>query len=271
VNVRGLLGRTVAFACLATLLGGYVAAAPALAKEVISDQPVKYYVVGSPVNGQREYLFAIAEKTLGNGRRHPEIFDLNKGRRQRDGRYVTDPRILEPGWTLLLPPDAHGPDVLVGSLSELTVPEPSPPPAPAGSAASASKVPGDALMRAIALTATVVLLGLALRLLRRGTRPKRRRPAQGAHPPRAAPVSPTPLDAGTDPPDPVPPAHLAPERVAPERVAPERVAPERDLPEWAAAARRSEPRDQVPEPEPVPEPAATASAAALRPAASRPR
>jgi hypothetical protein len=66
---------------------------------------VKYYIVGPPLNGHQEYLFAIATKTLGNGNRSGEIFNINKGRTQPDGEALTDPAVLRPGWLLLLPAD----------------------------------------------------------------------------------------------------------------------------------------------------------------------
>jgi len=71
---------------------------------------VKYWIVDPPVNGRKEFLFQIAEKALGNGNRFPEIFRLNSGRLQPDGGRMTDPNTIEPGWILLLPKDARGPE-----------------------------------------------------------------------------------------------------------------------------------------------------------------
>ncbi|MGC4879748.1 hypothetical protein ACLQ26_26210 [Micromonospora sp. DT43] len=100
----------------------------------------KYYVVGPAVDGQREYLFAIAAKTLGDGNRYREIFALNEGRLQPDGRRMTDVTRVEPGWILALPRDAKGPDVRVGALPapspSAKAPAPSPPPAKAPAASS---------------------------------------------------------------------------------------------------------------------------------------
>ncbi len=81
-----------------------------------SPEPVKYYVVGPPKEGQREFLFEIAAKTLGDGLRYVEILDLNLGRPQPDGRRMVNPTLIEPGWILLLPPDASGPSVRTGPL-----------------------------------------------------------------------------------------------------------------------------------------------------------
>ncbi|WP_433347666.1 LysM peptidoglycan-binding domain-containing protein [Microtetraspora malaysiensis] len=50
-----------------------------------------------------ESLWEIAEKRLGDGRRHKEIFKLNKGRMQSDGGRLVDPDVLEPGWRLIVP------------------------------------------------------------------------------------------------------------------------------------------------------------------------
>lgn len=139
---------------------------------------VKYYVVGEPVDGQREYLFAIAVKTLGDGRRFPEIFDLNVGRRQRDGGRLTDAYVLEPGWVLFLPDDAAGPGVLVGRRSSFIVDgTETTGSSTRGFTDSSSNPANDDLLRGIALLATVALLALALRLLRRGTPLALRRPA----------------------------------------------------------------------------------------------
>ncbi|GAA4264002.1 hypothetical protein GCM10022255_113650 [Dactylosporangium darangshiense] len=80
------------------------------------DVAPRYYVVGPSQTGQREYLYQIAVRTLGDGNRYPEIFELNKDRRQPDGGRLTDPAELQPGWILQLPADAKGPGVMVGPL-----------------------------------------------------------------------------------------------------------------------------------------------------------
>jgi DNA-binding SARP family transcriptional activator len=48
-------------------------------------------------------LWAIARHRLGDARRWRTIFQLNEGRLQRDGRRLTDPRLILPGWRLRLP------------------------------------------------------------------------------------------------------------------------------------------------------------------------
>ncbi|XVQ86456.1 LysM peptidoglycan-binding domain-containing protein [Microbispora siamensis] len=54
-------------------------------------------------------LWKIAERHLGDGKRYREIFKLNKGRSQADGRRLTDPGQLEAGWQLRLPRQAPAP------------------------------------------------------------------------------------------------------------------------------------------------------------------
>jgi nucleoid-associated protein YgaU len=48
-------------------------------------------------------LWDIAERHLGNGQRHNEIFDLNVGIPQPGGGELTDPDLIRPGWVLRLP------------------------------------------------------------------------------------------------------------------------------------------------------------------------
>ncbi len=48
-------------------------------------------------------LWEIAERELGSGYWWREIFELNRGRRFPDGRTLSDPRLIHPGWRLDLP------------------------------------------------------------------------------------------------------------------------------------------------------------------------
>lgn len=59
------------------------------------------YVV--PAAGGPATYWDLAEARLGNGQRWGEIWSLNEGRRQADGSLMTSPRLLRPGWTVLLP------------------------------------------------------------------------------------------------------------------------------------------------------------------------
>jgi len=131
--------------------------------------PVKFYIVPPPGNGPAESLFTIAAKTLGDGSRFVEIFNLNKGRLQPNGGRLTNPQLIEPGWILQLPADAAGPGVRFGPLPVSTAPTSHRPSRSAGT--------GSAIMISGALLAFLTA-GLALRLIRPRTgRTRRRRPA----------------------------------------------------------------------------------------------
>ena len=75
----------------------------------------------------RDSLWRLAERHLGNGYRWREIFRLNEGVPQGDGRSLRQPDVIRPGWVLTLPPDAVG----VGAPAPEEAPTPaSPVPAP---------------------------------------------------------------------------------------------------------------------------------------------
>ena len=57
---------------------------------------------------RRDTLWDIAERHLGDPFRWQEIFHLNQGRVQPDGRCLTDPDLIHAGWRLELPDDATG-------------------------------------------------------------------------------------------------------------------------------------------------------------------
>jgi LysM repeat protein len=60
--------------------------------------PVVYTVV------PEDSLWRIAQMKLGDALEWPEIFALNEGRIQSDGRALSDPSVIYPGWELVLPP-----------------------------------------------------------------------------------------------------------------------------------------------------------------------
>jgi hypothetical protein len=97
---------------LAVLFMALVPATPAAAQ--VPGETGKYYIVGPPVNGQREYLYDIALRTLGNGNRFHEIVNLNRGRTEPDGATFTDGIEVAPGWILIRPVDATGQGVRTG-------------------------------------------------------------------------------------------------------------------------------------------------------------
>lgn len=104
-------------------------------------------LVRSPRNGVHDSLWRIATRTLGEGRRWPEIFELNKGMRQPYGHTFWRPSLIYPGQELRLP-------VTADPRSPTTNPSPpdptsAPPPAPAdpsvgGDAATPEPPPGPA-------------------------------------------------------------------------------------------------------------------------------
>src|SRR6266567_9253048 len=71
----------------------------------------KMYLVKPPVGRFHESLWEIAQNHLGDGRRYREIFELNQDRVQPDGSKLTIASLIRPGWTLLMPKDAHGPGI----------------------------------------------------------------------------------------------------------------------------------------------------------------
>jgi hypothetical protein len=86
------------------------------------DDVVKVAVVRTPEQngGRADSLPQIAQRNLGDPARATEILDLNRARPQRDGSALTDSGAVRPGWILLLPADAEGPDVQVGRVNPAT-------------------------------------------------------------------------------------------------------------------------------------------------------
>ncbi len=75
---------------------------------VMTSALLPVYVVGTDHTGQRDTLWSIAARHLGNPLRWHEIAQLNNGQRQDDGAVFTDPNLIRPGWKLQLPADATG-------------------------------------------------------------------------------------------------------------------------------------------------------------------
>jgi hypothetical protein len=203
---------------LAAVVALLLAASPARAAPDPSPTAVKYYVVSPSIDGQPEYLYEIAVKTLGNGNRYLEIFDLNQGRTQPDGGTLTDPLRLQPGWILLLPRDAKGSGVRFGILPtpsprpSVSPSSPAPSPSTAESHAPAPAVSNQTLIQGVGLVLAVLLLMLAMTLLR----PRARR---------AAPAPFSPPVTTILPPDPRPVPAAAPTELAPTELAPAESSP----------------------------------------------
>ncbi|MCK2238166.1 MULTISPECIES: BTAD domain-containing putative transcriptional regulator [unclassified Crossiella] len=88
-------------------------------------------VVLAPQNGIHDSLWRIAERTLGDGARWPEIFDLNKGKPQPNGHTFTKPSLIFPGEELALPHDPSAPTVPPQQPADPDQSTPAPPTAPA--------------------------------------------------------------------------------------------------------------------------------------------
>lgn len=73
----------------------------------------KVYVVQPPAGRYHDNLWDIAERTLGDGRSYQQIYDLNVGRTQPDGRSLELARLIQPGWYLVVPESAQGADRVV--------------------------------------------------------------------------------------------------------------------------------------------------------------
>src|SRR5205814_3962614 len=67
----------------------------------------KRYIVDPPNGRQRDTLWGIAERHLGNPERWPEIFQLNKGRVGANHR-MSNPHWIYAGEELIMPADAVG-------------------------------------------------------------------------------------------------------------------------------------------------------------------
>ncbi|HLX50739.1 MAG TPA: hypothetical protein VKS82_20610 [Streptosporangiaceae bacterium] len=157
---------------------------------------VKYYIVQPPDHGQKEFLYEIAAKTLGNGNLYTVIFDLNKGRLQPDGASLETPTAIDPGWILELPSNAHGPGVHDGPLPVVTaaaqvaqqvtnVPQPH---RPAGPAVSASD-DRTALVFGAALAALLIMAGLGAFALSRRWRNRAGQPRLAKRDEKAGPAT----------------------------------------------------------------------------------
>lgn len=90
--------------------------APAVELAARADQAV----VSEPVGGTctvkpRDNLWRLAEEHLGDGMRWREIWMLNKGLEQIDGRHFNDSNLIRPGWVLRMPGDALGVDAPLGA------------------------------------------------------------------------------------------------------------------------------------------------------------
>lgn len=118
---------------------------------------VPYYDVRPPEGRNYETLWDIAERFLGSGLRYKEVFALNKGVVQPDGRTMSNSDLIQAGWVLRLPPDAQGAGLRVVDHTAEALDEPGTPDTSAdgaGAAAVASTAPEDGTSAATVAAAT---------------------------------------------------------------------------------------------------------------------
>ena len=109
----------------------------------------RVYIVQPPQGHYHDNLWDIAERTLGDGRAYQQIYDLNAGRTQPDGRSLELARLIQPNWYLIMPEEAA--DI---PRVEAVSPAPDPgPPAPAPAPARQAAADGAGGLAAPAPTA----------------------------------------------------------------------------------------------------------------------
>ena len=94
--------------------------------------------VRAPEGGVYDSMWRIAQRSLGQGDRWPEIYRLNRGITQADGRSLTNPNLIRPGWIFRLPgheqdvTPRHRPAPRPGPITLPTQRSSPPPTSPAG-------------------------------------------------------------------------------------------------------------------------------------------
>lgn len=81
-------------------------------------------------------LWGMAEASLGDGDRYPELYEASKGIVQADGQTISNPDIIQPGWTINVP------TVTQASTPAAPAPAPAPAPSPAPAAQAPEAVAG---------------------------------------------------------------------------------------------------------------------------------
>ncbi|MDC7120333.1 hypothetical protein OMK64_02155 [Cellulomonas fimi] len=126
----------------------------------------RVYVVKVPDGRYHDNLWDIAERTLGDGRRYSEVFELNKGRDQPDGHELTLERLIYPNWLLVMPEDATGVERVTAVVTPVAAAPEAPAPvapvpeeAPPADATQAAPV-ADAVHESSSSTALLVGGGL---------------------------------------------------------------------------------------------------------------
>ncbi|HVQ94781.1 MAG TPA: hypothetical protein VMU51_27355, partial [Mycobacteriales bacterium] len=124
--------------------GGWAAPAPYPGTEAQLSGRSAVVVVRAAAGGIHDSLWRVAQRALGDGARWPEIYQLNKGRLQPDGRRLASPNLIYPGWRLTLPSPPHNAPPVPprpgggGDHGGTSTPAPRPPAPPAPTPASPS-------------------------------------------------------------------------------------------------------------------------------------
>lgn len=98
------------------------------AHQRVAAHPVSV-IVRAPANGVHDSLWRIAQRTLGDGTRWPEIFRANEGMPQPGGATCTQPSLIYPGQQLDLPADPAAPPAAPAAIAPPPVPRPASRPA----------------------------------------------------------------------------------------------------------------------------------------------
>ncbi|MFD8497312.1 BTAD domain-containing putative transcriptional regulator [Amycolatopsis sp. NPDC059657] len=102
-------------------------------------------VVLAPRGGVHDSLWRIAQRTLGDGTRWPEIFEANQGKPQPNGHTFTKPSLIFPGEELALPRNANAQtEPPRPAVPDQSSPSPVTPPPPATAAPPTSIRPSTA-------------------------------------------------------------------------------------------------------------------------------
>ena len=103
--------------------GAEADSAPVAASSTVT----KFYEVKPPSGRHHDTLWDIADRTMGDPYRYKELYQLNKDRVQPDGRKLQEADLIQPGWQLVMPSDATGPDITsVRTQAPAAAPTPSP-------------------------------------------------------------------------------------------------------------------------------------------------
>ncbi|PWR11030.1 hypothetical protein DKT68_07070 [Micromonospora acroterricola] len=128
---------------------------------------VPYWVVpGEPGTESDLTLAGVADRVLGEARRAPELFELNKGRTQPDGLALTDPgQPIMAGWVFILPEGAVSGEIRIGTPPTVTPtggqqPAGQQPGAPPGGGQPQPAAPGTAQPAAQVDDGETLILGL---------------------------------------------------------------------------------------------------------------